>query len=111
MTYSDYSLTLTQYQNYKKNQSNPECNKCEKLESIWQDLLRRIDNAELKKEAIEKGYTLIDNPDIENDGIAEYKMITVVNGSKELDMFIQEKLYPFVVCLLSEEEEEEQMYY
>ncbi len=95
MTYSDYSLTHTEYKTYKKVKTS------QKLQDIWSDLLRRISDDNLKKEAEEKGYVLIDNPDLDNDTIANYFMIQIPNASKELQTYLADKLYPYVVCLKS----------
>ncbi len=95
MTYSDYSLTPDEYQFFLA------AKKSSKLDQIWQDLIERIDEENLRIEAQNKGYNLDDNPDLENDVIAEYKMFTVPDASPELDNYLRENLYPFVVCLKS----------
>jgi hypothetical protein len=93
MTYSDYSITIEEFEDFLKNKE------CEKLVQIWQDLLRRIKEEEILEEAKSKGFTLIDNPDLEEDEIALYKMIQVPSASNQLSEYLIDKLYPFVVCL------------
>lgn len=93
MTYSDYSLTFEEYQMFLAAKT------CRKLEEIWSDLTARLNGESLKKEADKKGFELIDNPDLEEDDIAYYKMIVVPEASSELEGYMNENLYPFVVCL------------
>ena len=93
MTYSDYALSPNEFITYKA------AKKCWKLDLIWEDLIKRIEPNDLKKEAKKKGYVLIDNPDLEDDVIAEYKMFSIPNATKELTNYFRENLYPFVVCL------------
>lgn len=93
MTYSDFEITLEEYNKYLKNFE------CEKLLAIWSNLLTRIDDEQLQKEAKIKGFILQDNPDIEEDSIAQYKRITVKNPSKKLSQYFEEKLYTSVVCM------------
>jgi hypothetical protein len=93
MTYSDYSLTFEEYQMFLAAKT------CRKLEEIWSDLVARVSADTLKSEADKKGYALIDNPDLEEDEIAVYKMIVVPEASSELENYMNENLYPFVVCL------------
>ncbi len=93
MTYSDYSLSPEDFQMYLA------AKKSSRLDEIWKDLLNRIEDKLLKSEASKKGYELDDNPDLEDDVIADYKMFIVPGASKELDHYIRENLYPFVVCL------------
>lgn len=94
MNYSDYCITYQEYITFRDQHKVPS-----KLSEIWQDILRRIDNLTFKKEAEKKGFDLIDNPDMEEDVIAKYKMIIVPQGSEELHNYIIDKAYPFVVCL------------
>ncbi|MCA9387327.1 hypothetical protein KC669_04810 [Candidatus Dojkabacteria bacterium] len=93
MTYSDYSLTPDEYEVFLA------AKKSKKLDQIWEDLLNRVQEDSLKSEAKTKGYQLVDNPDLEDDVIASYKMFIIPNASTELDHFIRENLYPFVVCM------------
>lgn len=93
MTYSDYSLSSDEYQIYVA------AKKSSRLDEIWDDLVARIDDPKLRKEATSKGYIVIDNPDLEDDVIASYKMFQVPNASPDLQQYIEENLYPFVVCL------------
>jgi hypothetical protein len=93
MTYSDFEITLEEYNKYLENFE------CEKLLAIWSNLLTRIDDEKLQEEAKIKGFILQDNPDIEEDSIAQYKRITVKNPSEKLSQYFEEKLYTSVVCM------------
>ncbi len=93
MTYSDYSLSAEEYEEFLKTKRST------KLHNIWEDLLRRIDDTELQEEAKSKGYELVDNPDVEDDVIAFYKMLVIPESSPRLNRVWSEDLYPFVVCL------------
>lgn len=93
MTYSDYSLTPDEYQVFLA------AKKSKKLDQIWEDLINRIQEASLREEALKKGYTLVDNDDLEDDVIASYKMFEIPKASNALDEFVRENLYPFVVCM------------
>ncbi len=95
MTYSDYSLNPQEFLEYITKGSTP------KLQKIWEDLIRRIEDDSLKNEAKKKDIDLIDNPDMEDDNIASYKVISVRNGSDKLNEYITDILYPNIVCLKS----------
>lgn len=94
MNYSDYFITAQEYLEYKKSEEIPE-----KLQQIWADLINRIDDKDLKKEAEEKGFKIVDNPDMEDDIIAYYVMFEVPNASDELTKYLFERLYPYLVCI------------
>ncbi|MDQ6985696.1 MAG: hypothetical protein Q9M91_04665 [Candidatus Dojkabacteria bacterium] len=94
MNYSDYSIDYPEYLSYKESM------KVEgKLKEIWDDLLNRISEENLKKEAIKKGFEIVDNPDMEDDVIAYYFMFKIPEASAELEKYLEESLYPFLVCL------------
>ena len=93
MTYSDFEITLEEYNRYLQDIE------CEKLLAIWSNLLTRIEDKKLKKEAKLKGFILQDNPDMEEDSIAQYKKITVKNPSSKLSQYFEEKLYTSIVCM------------
>ncbi len=96
MNYSDYFLTQSEYNEYIEKGKVPG-----KLSLIWQDLMKKIKDDNLKNEAENKGFTLINNPDIEDDNIAHYRKISIKNPSPELRETFDD-LYPFIVCLKDE---------
>lgn len=93
MTYSDFSISIDEYVQYVENMN------CEKLLAIWSNLLKRIEDETLKNEAKKKGFILQDNPDMEEDSIAQYKQISVKNPSKKLSQYFEENLYTSIVCM------------
>lgn len=103
MNYSDYSISLVEFEEYSSKGSTL------KLTQIWEDILSRLESIdpELKSEATKNGFELADNPDLEEDIIAFYKVISIPNASEELSESLNNKLYPFVVVLKSEEDDDE----
>lgn len=101
MNYSDYSIKIEEIKQVSDSgKSNPAYKSTsKKMQNIWENFLERFENDSLKAEAEQKGFILVHNQDMEEDVVAKYLQIHVPDASEELRNYIEENLYPFVVCL------------
>jgi hypothetical protein len=86
-------ITKQQLDNYNTNGTD------EGIEKAWEELLGTIPNENLRKEAKEKGYKLVDNPYMDDDKLARHLMIEIPNASEELEDYLQRTLLKYVICL------------
>jgi hypothetical protein len=86
-------ITKQQLDNYNTNGTD------EGIEKAWEELLETIPNENLRKEAKEKGYKLVDNPYMDDDKLARHLMIEIPNASEELEDYLQRTLLKYVICL------------
>jgi hypothetical protein len=94
MTYSDYQITIEEYSDFVSSKKLSE-----QLKSIWEDILKRIKEDKLRKEAKKSGFTFESDPDKEDDVVADYKIISPANGSDKLQDYFDQNIYRSIVCL------------
>lgn len=93
LTYSDYQISIEEYTDFIKSEKLSE-----KLNTIWEDILRRIEIKKLQKEAEKMGFFFESDPDKDDDIVADYKII-VPTGSEKLRKYFEDNIYSSVVCL------------
>lgn len=94
MTYSDYQITIEEYSEFVSSKKLSD-----QLKSIWEDILKRIKEDQIRKEAQQTGFTFESDPDKEDDVVADYKIISPVNGSEKLMQYFDQNIYRSIVCL------------
>lgn len=68
-----------------------------RVERLWKNLLEKLPS-NLRKEAEKRGFRLVHNPNIEEDPLAQYMIVTIPDSSPQLREEVEQQT-PAIICI------------